>query len=126
MMGPMTYHDLIVLVPSHSLEDFPTELPEDKAEGLLNAFAVLWHPRLLAAARVLPSWHRADEPPQYTRDRLIIVPSACGDRLPRCRARQRRRCGPDPPPNLFRDSVGGARAVLSRRLPPDRPLSRDP
>ena len=60
MMGPMTYNDLIVLVPSHSLEDFPTELAEEKAEGLLNAFAVLWHPRPLAAARVLPSWHRAD------------------------------------------------------------------
>ncbi len=82
MMGRMTYNDLIVLIPSHSLEDFPSDLPEEKAEGLLNAFAVLWHPRLLASARVLPSWHRADDPPHFTRDRLIVVPSTAEDRLP--------------------------------------------
>ncbi|MGE3315755.1 MAG: hypothetical protein AB7O26_11635 [Planctomycetaceae bacterium] len=77
----MTYNDLIVLIPSHSLEDFPTELPDDKAEGLLNAYAVLWHPRLLAAARVLPSWHRADDPPHFTRERLIIIPPTCEERV---------------------------------------------
>lgn len=81
MMGRMTYNDLIVLIPSHSLEDFPTDLPDDKAEGLLNGYAVLWHPRLLASARVLPSWHRADQPPAFTRERLIIIPPTCDERV---------------------------------------------
>ncbi|HUG92067.1 MAG TPA: hypothetical protein VML55_14605 [Planctomycetaceae bacterium] len=78
----MKYDDLIVLIPSHSLEDFPTELDEEPAEGLLNAFAVLWHPALLASARVLPSWHRADAPPDLLTNRLIIVPTACQGWLP--------------------------------------------
>ncbi len=78
----MKYASLTVLIPGHSLEDFPFELPEQQAEGLLNAFSVLWHPVLLAAAGCLPDWHRADEPPGDIQGRLIIVPTACTDWLP--------------------------------------------
>jgi len=78
----MSYDDLIVLIPSHSLEDFPTELSEEQAESLLNAFAIAWHPALLASARLIPSWHRSDEPPDVIKNRLIIVPTACDDWLP--------------------------------------------
>ena len=46
----MTYEDLVILIPSHSLEDFPTDVGEDDAAGLLNAFAVVWHPIFLAEA----------------------------------------------------------------------------
>ena len=70
----MTYEDLVILIPSHSLEDFPTDVGEDDAAGLLNAFAVVWHPIFLVEADVLPSWHRADEPPETLENRLIIVP----------------------------------------------------
>jgi len=76
------YDDLTVLIPSHSLEDFPTELGEKEAGGLLNGFAILWHPRLLAAAKVLPSWHRSDEPPTTLANHLIIVPPPCVHLLP--------------------------------------------
>ena len=62
----MHYEDLIVLIPSHSLEDFPSELGEEEAASILNSFAVPWHPALLADARVLPRWHRADDPPDGT------------------------------------------------------------
>lgn len=72
----MTYDDIIILIPSHSLEDFPTDIGEDDAAGLLNAFAVAWHPALLAEAGVLPSWHRADDQPETLDNRLFIVPSA--------------------------------------------------
>ena len=78
----MTYEDLIVLIPSHSLEDFPTELSENEAASLLNAFAVLWHPALLATARVIPSWDRSDEPPETFENRLLVVPTACDDWIP--------------------------------------------
>ena len=64
----MHYEDLIVLIPSHSLEDFPSEIGEDEAASLLNSFAVPWHPALLADAKVLPRWHRADDPPA---DRIL-------------------------------------------------------
>ena len=78
----MTYDDLTVLIPSHSLEDFPTELGEQQAASLLNAFAVVWHPSLIASAGVMPSWHRSDEPPEGLENKLILVPSACDDWIP--------------------------------------------
>jgi len=78
----MTYEDLIVLIPCHSLEDFPTDLGDEDAESLLNAFAVLWHPRLLAVSGVIPSWHRADEPPELLQNRLILIPTPCTDWIP--------------------------------------------
>lgn len=78
----MTYNDIVILIPCHSLEDFPTELDEKDAESLLNAFAVAWHPELLASTRVIPSWHRSDEPPQFLADRLLLVPKTSEDWLP--------------------------------------------
>src|SRR5579872_4110051 len=78
----MLYRDLVVLFPSHGLEDFPTDLPDEKAAGLLNAFAVAWHPSLIAAAKALPREQRADNPPAGEPGRLILVPPACQDLLP--------------------------------------------
>jgi len=78
----MHYDDLIVLIPSHSLEDFPTELGEEDAASLLNSFAVPWHPALLADAKVLPRWHRADDPPDATQKRLIFLPKSCESWVP--------------------------------------------
>jgi len=79
----MTFRDVVILVPCHSLEDFPTELGESQAAGLLNAFAVAWHPALLAMVGGIPAWHRADDPPQERfSNRLIIVPAASEDRVP--------------------------------------------
>ncbi|MBL8848867.1 MAG: hypothetical protein JNG89_04255, partial [Planctomycetaceae bacterium] len=75
----MTYHELTVLIPCHSLEDFPSELGEQPAEGLLNAFAVLWHPSLVASAGVMPKWRRADEIHGIQPNRLFILPTTCND-----------------------------------------------
>jgi alpha-mannosidase len=76
------YERLIVLIPSHGLEDLPQELPEQDAEGLLNSFAVLWHPELLVASRRLPTWSRADDPPHPNRHDLFLVPGASAGWLP--------------------------------------------
>lgn len=78
----MTFDDLLILIPSHSLEDFPAEQGETEAASLLNSFAVPWHPLLLAGAKVLPRWHRADDPPDSTQRRLILVPTCCESWLP--------------------------------------------
>ncbi len=64
----MSYDEVLVLIPSHSLEDFPSELSESDAESILNAFSIAWDPRLLLAAGSLPKWHRADDPPHTERD----------------------------------------------------------
>ena len=70
----MPYQELIVLLPCHSLEDFPTFLEEAEAQGLLAACTALWHPALLQSARKLPSWCRADVPPLELTGRLFVVP----------------------------------------------------
>ncbi|MEX0715103.1 MAG: hypothetical protein WD066_00880 [Planctomycetaceae bacterium] len=78
----MKYDEILILIPSHGLEDFPTDLAEKSAAGLLNAFAVAWHPVLLAESRSLPLWHRADLPPDELANRLIFVPAACEKTVP--------------------------------------------
>src|SRR6187399_2206071 len=89
----MKYDDLIVLIPSHSLEDFPTDLPEGQAASLLNSFVVPWHPLLLTSARTVPRWHRADAPPEPTSNRLFMLPTKCADTVPSGWAEQARREG---------------------------------
>src|SRR5881397_3199678 len=78
----MKYQELIVLLPCHSLEDFPTHHEGDDAQSLLASWSALWHPELLVAARQAPVWRRVDDPPSEVRERLIVVPSVCVQRLP--------------------------------------------
>ena len=78
----MSLQDIVILVPSHSLEDFPTEQPDKPAASLLNIFAVAWHPELLAWTGALPRWRRADEPSAVHAGQLIFVPTVCDDWLP--------------------------------------------
>lgn len=77
----MPLEELIVLLPCHSLEDFPTYHEGEEAESLLASWSALWHPQLLAAAGRAPVWRRVDEPLGELRNRLIVVPSVCLPRL---------------------------------------------
>src|SRR5687767_1688773 len=78
----MPYQELIILLPCHSLEDFPTYHEGEDAQGLLANWSALWHPELIASAAQSPTWKRADDPPQELTDRLIVVPSVCMSQLP--------------------------------------------
>ena len=71
----MAYNELAILLPCHSLEDFPVYQEGPEAEGLLAAWSALWHPALLASAGRLPTWYRADSPPDEVADRLFVVPA---------------------------------------------------
>ncbi|HUE74409.1 MAG TPA: hypothetical protein VMP01_26235 [Pirellulaceae bacterium] len=77
----MKYQELLILLPCHSLEDFPTYNEGDDAQSLLASWSALWHPVLLANAGQAPSWQRVDDPPQEVKDRLLVVPSVCVPRL---------------------------------------------
>lgn len=70
----MKIEELVVLLPCHSLEDFPTHHEGEEAEGLLGAWSALWHPKLIAACGKAPSWSRADAPPENVKGRLIVIP----------------------------------------------------
>jgi alpha-mannosidase len=72
----MPYSELAILLPCHSLEDFPVYQEGPEAEGLLAAWSALWHPALLASAQRLPTWYRADSPPDEVAERLFVIPSS--------------------------------------------------
>jgi alpha-mannosidase len=78
----MKFTELTVLLPCHSLEDFPVYHEGAAADELLAAWCALWHPALVAGAGAVPTWHRIDIPPEDLSGRLITVPPFCRDRLP--------------------------------------------
>lgn len=77
----MNFSEVVILIPSHSLEDFPSELGEKPAASLLNVFAVAWHPALLLETQCLPKWLRADTFTIEQAGRLFLVPTACDETL---------------------------------------------
>lgn len=89
----MTYDSLTILIPCHSLEDFPTDLGDRPAEGLLNAWAVLWHPVLLATAGDVPRWNRADDALEVQPSRLVVIPPASDSLVPSAWVERARREG---------------------------------
>ncbi len=78
----MKFEELIVLLPCHSLEDFPVHYEADEAEAVLSAWSALWHPRLIASAAAMPTWQRVDCPPETLAGRLVVVPEMCDRELP--------------------------------------------
>lgn len=78
----MTYRETHILLPCHSLEDFPMHYDGEEADGLLAAWTAPWHPALLAATGATPRWRRGDNPPSDLRDLLILVPGVADRELP--------------------------------------------
>jgi alpha-mannosidase len=78
----MKLQELLILLPCHSLEDFPTYHEGDDAQSLLASWSALWHPELLAAAGQAPTWRRIEDPPSDLQCKLIVVPSICAQKLP--------------------------------------------
>lgn len=78
----MKYQELIILLPCHSLEDFPTYHEGEDADSLLASWSALWHPALLASAGAKPTWARVDSPPAVLTERLLVVPSLAVSQLP--------------------------------------------
>ena len=77
----MKFTELTVLLPCHSLEDFPTYYEGSQADELLAAWCAPWHPALLAGG-AMPNWQRVNMPPEALADRLIVLPAFCRDRVP--------------------------------------------
>lgn len=78
----MKYEQLVILLPCHSLEDFPLHHEGDEAAGLLANWTAMWHPALLASAGGMPTWCRVDDPPEQLAGRLIVVPAVSMHELP--------------------------------------------
>ena len=54
------FSHLVIILPCHSLEDFPSHYTGKDAENLLACWTSLWHPSLLAATKSMPQWMSAD------------------------------------------------------------------
>jgi alpha-mannosidase len=80
MTSPL--QEIVVLLPCHSLEDFPTYHQGNEAASLLATYTAAWHPALLHAAGRLPNWHRADMLPAELEGRLLVVPPSSESWLP--------------------------------------------
>ena len=76
------FDECCVLIPVSTLEDFPSDLSDYDARSLLAAWTVLWHPRLLAQTEQIPTWYRADAPPEPIGKRLFTVPNPSLGMLP--------------------------------------------
>lgn len=51
---------LLIVLPCHSLEDFPTHYSGEDAKNLLSHWTSLWHPALIATVDKMPEWQSAD------------------------------------------------------------------
>ncbi len=70
----MKFQELVIMLPCHSLEDFPLHHEGQEADGLLAAWTALWHPVFMATSERMPTWARADDPPEELHDRLMVIP----------------------------------------------------
>ncbi|MFP6576082.1 MAG: hypothetical protein VB912_13060 [Pirellulaceae bacterium] len=78
----MSYQELLILLPCHSLEDFPVHHEGEDAQGLLAGWSALWHPQLLAQTQSILRWHRMDDPPEELAGRLVVIPKVSDQELP--------------------------------------------
>ena len=78
----MNFQQIAVLLPCLGLDEFPAHLEGADARELLGAWAISWHPELLASVERLPAWHPADSPPDHLPDTLILLPEISRQTLP--------------------------------------------
>ncbi|OYP33136.1 hypothetical protein [Rhodopirellula sp. MGV] len=87
------FDECSVLLPSATLDDFPTGGSDTDARSLLAGWTVLWHPQLLARTEQLPTWYRADVAPTPDGPRVVVVPDSSQGMVP---AEYRRKCDANP------------------------------
>jgi alpha-mannosidase len=89
----MNFKRLVALLPCHSLEDLSLDRDPAEADQLLAAWTALWHPALIASAGELPSWARAEGPPEDPAGYLVTIPRSSQPLVPAEWPEQARRAG---------------------------------
>jgi len=77
----MSHERITVLLPCHSLEDFPVWSRGEEAEDLLAAWTAAWHPLLIATVGRMPAWRGIDRPADGLQGSVAIVPAAFDHRF---------------------------------------------
>ncbi len=76
------FSEISVLIPGYSIEDLPTDLPEEDAASLLNAVACAWHPRLIQRSGGIPLFRQAESLTGYPGRRIVFVPNSSESWMP--------------------------------------------
>ena len=76
------YTQLVIMLPCHSLEDFPLHHEGEDAQGLLANWSAMFHPALVHSAGAMPAWARVDDPPEELAGRLLLIPSVSTSEVP--------------------------------------------
>ncbi len=76
------FDEISVFIPGYTVEDLPTDLADEPAESLLNAFAAAWHPVLIAQCGCIPKIRHPDMLRQFTGRHILLVPTATEDWMP--------------------------------------------
>ena len=74
------FQQLDLLLPCHSLEDFPTHLVGDLAEGVLANWVARWHPQIISATNTAPSWTTVGEFSARSKT-IFLLPVASRDEV---------------------------------------------
>ncbi|MEZ6032495.1 MAG: hypothetical protein R3C17_05355 [Planctomycetaceae bacterium] len=82
MSAVQIFSEISVLISGYSIEDLPTDLPEDEAASLLNAVACAWHPRLLLLSGSIPVFRQADSLTDCPGRRVVFVPASSESWMP--------------------------------------------
>ena len=82
MSASQEFSEISVLIPGYSIEDLPTDLPEEDAASLLNAIACAWHPRLLQRSNGIPIFRQAESLTGYAGRRIVFVPASSESWMP--------------------------------------------
>jgi alpha-mannosidase len=64
----------IVVVPCHTLEDFPTHFRGNDAKNLLACWTSVWHPSLISCTKQAPSWVSSHDPRIDVENAIVVVP----------------------------------------------------
>ncbi|MCG6156022.1 glycoside hydrolase family 38 N-terminal domain-containing protein [Rubinisphaera margarita] len=65
-----------IVLPSWHLEDVARETSENNAASVLNAYALGFHPAVLAAGRRVPAWKAAGALESPIADQVVLLPEA--------------------------------------------------
>jgi len=79
----MPARPLVLVLPCHSLDDFPTHHVGEAATGLLASWTAAWHPLWIAANGEAPSWISVDDADvERLSGSIVLTPLAVEPHLP--------------------------------------------
>lgn len=72
---PAPLKHCLFLLPGYELDGYPRTLASEESSELLAGWLALWHPKLLDATQVLPTWQQAESAPSDLTATLAVAPS---------------------------------------------------